>query len=274
MCQTGSTPPLSDTSVFSLIIYRSSMPTLRDTNTSLFKSIKHDPIEPEYIDATGQYFQGGGQTIWMQPLTKKILLVDIDTRVPTGEKQVLNPDTLDWERFDMNGGDFVSCGIFNHYLCAPIYGYDYQTYQARHIPGHEVSWVIPHVLWELTPDYQFVVAMDAEVTTSHLEVPLEWMFNRWELQKHTSMALPWDTEQIRNNTSISTDSQGRRVIKSGFVVAQNSPLTGMLETRPTAQPKHAIAIARVGRSKDHANNVHFPSTSVVTSTELLRLLSA
>lgn len=39
------------------------------------------------------------------------------------------------------------------------------------------------------------------------------------------MALPWDTEEFRNNKSISTDSHDLRVLNTGFVVAQNSPLT-------------------------------------------------
>lgn len=84
---------------------------------------------------------------------------------------------------------------------------------------------MPHVFHELVPEYDFVVAMDADVTVSHLEVPLEWMFNRWGIGRNTSMALPWDTEEFRDGVSISTDSQGLRVLNTGFVVAQNLPLT-------------------------------------------------
>ncbi|CAO2652121.1 Nn.00g004040.m01.CDS01 [Neocucurbitaria sp. VM-36] len=205
--------------------YRSSKATLRDTITQLFESIKHDPTSPGYIDASGRYFKGGNETVWTEPLGKKVLIVDIDTRIPTGENQILNPDKLDWEHLDMHGGGLVSNAILNHYFYALIHGYDYKFYQARHLTDLHDTWIMPHVFRELIPDYQFVVAMDADVTISNLDVPLEWMFNRWGVKNHTSMALPWDTEELRNNKSISTDSKGLLVLNTGFVVAQNSNTT-------------------------------------------------
>ena len=156
---------------------------------------------------------------------KRVLIVDIDTRVPTGENQILNPDTIDYEHLAVSGGGLVSNAIINHYLYALIHGYDYKFYEAQHIPDHHDTWIMPHVFRELIDDYQFVVAMDADVTISNLDLPLEWMFNRWGIREHTSMALPWDTEELRNNISISVDSKGLLVLNTGFVVAQNSPTT-------------------------------------------------
>ena len=156
---------------------------------------------------------------------KKILIVDIDTRVPTGENQILNSDTLDWDNLEMHGGGLVSNAIMNHYIYALIHGYDYKFYQARHMEDRHDTWIMPHVFRELVPDYQFVVAMDADVTIPHLDVPLEWMFNRWGIKDHTSMALPWDAEEFHNGKSISVDSNGLRVLNTGFVVAQNSNTT-------------------------------------------------
>jgi hypothetical protein len=125
----------------------------------------------------------------------------------------------------MHGGGLVSNAIINHYLYALIHGYDYRFYQAEHLKDHHDTWIMPHVFRELIPDYQFVVAMDADVTIPHLDLPLEWMFNRWGIASHTSMALPWDTEEWRGNVSISWDSKGLRVLNTGFVVAQNIPTT-------------------------------------------------
>lgn len=156
---------------------------------------------------------------------KRVLIVDIDTRVPTGENQILNPDVLDWEHLDLHGGGLVSNAIINHYLYALVHGYDYKFYQAQHMVDHHDTWIMPHVFRELLPDYQFVVAMDADAIVPHLEVPLEWMFNRWGVKEHTSMALPLDTEERRGNVSISTDSKGKLVLNTGFVVAQNSEKT-------------------------------------------------
>jgi hypothetical protein len=204
---------------------RSSKPPLRDILVVLFDSIRVDAKDPGYRDSTGKYFEGGKETIWTEPLGKKVLIVDIDTRVPTGENGILNPDTLDWESLEMSGGGLVSSAVMNHYLYAQIHGYDYKLYSARHIADHYDTWIMPHAFHELVPSYDFVVAMDADVTVSHLEIPLEWLFNRWGISRTTSMALPWDTEEMRNNESISTDSQGLRVLNTGFVVAQNLPTT-------------------------------------------------
>lgn len=71
-------------------------PTLCDTTVALFGSIRIDPTYPGYRVSTEEYFAGGSKTTWTDPLKKKTLIVDIDTRVPTGSNEILNPDKLDW----------------------------------------------------------------------------------------------------------------------------------------------------------------------------------
>lgn len=158
-------------------------------------------------------------------MQKKILIVDIDTRKPTGSNEILNLETMNWDKLEMKGGQLVSNAIMNHWLYAQIHGYDYKFYSAHSIPDHHDTWIMPHVFHELTPKYDFIVAMDADVTVSHLEVPLEWMFNRWNVTRNTSMALPWDTEEWRGEKSVSRDGSDMLVFNTGFVVAQNLPLT-------------------------------------------------
>jgi len=200
-------------------------PSLRDTITSLFEEIKHDPTNLRYREPSGKWYSANN-SFWQKPLGKRVLIVDIDTRVPNGDNQILNPVLLDYEHLEPSGGGLVSNAIINHYMYAMIHGYDYKYYQAQHIPDHYDTWIMPHVFRELIPDYDFVVAMDADAIVSHLEVPLEWMFNRWGIHPHlTSMALPLDTEEMRGNISISRDSKYNRVLNTGFVVAQNSALT-------------------------------------------------
>ncbi|KAH3920446.1 hypothetical protein HBH56_004610 [Parastagonospora nodorum] len=207
----------------------SAKPALSDAISAVFDSIKHDPSNPEYIDGSGKKFVAN-QTIWTKPFGKRLLIVDIDTRVPTDENQILNPAKLNFEEMEMRGGGLVSNAIMNHYMYAMVHGYDYKYYQAQSIPDHYDTWIMPHAFRDLIEDYQFVVALDADVVLSHIEVPLEWMFNRWGIQQHTSMALPWDTEEIKNGVPVSLDSKGLRVLNTGFVVAQNSPTTiDMLE---------------------------------------------
>lgn len=167
----------------------------------MFKSIKIHPTQPHFRDSKGKVFTGstGNSSTWSQPLGQKVLIVDIDTRVPTGDNQILHPESkIDWETLQSNGGGLVSHAITNHYLYAMIHGYEYRYYEAQNMPDHHTTWIKPHVLKELLPDYQFVVAMDADAIISHLEIPLEWMFNRWGIETHTSMALPHDTEEFRD----------------------------------------------------------------------------
>lgn len=67
--------------------------------------------------------------------------------------------------------------------------------------------------------------MDADVTVTHPEVGLEWLFNHWGIKANTSIAMPWDQKEMRGNDTISTDSQGVLVLNTGFVLVQNNPLS-------------------------------------------------
>jgi hypothetical protein len=59
-------------------------------------------------------------------------------------------------------------------------------------------------------------------------VPLEFLFNRWDISPNkTSIAMPVDTRQLSDDgeVNISTDSKGNVVLNSGVVVLQNLPYT-------------------------------------------------
>ncbi|EOA83305.1 uncharacterized protein SETTUDRAFT_94644, partial [Exserohilum turcica Et28A] len=199
--------------------------TLEETITSLFQSLKLDPAASAYIDPSGTHHEGSKNPVWKEPLGKKVLIVDIDTRKPTGKNELLNPGRIDWEHIGGEGGGMVSNSILNHYMYAMIHGYEYMFYQARDMDDRHNTWVLPHVVRELLPKYQFVVVLDADAMVPHLEIPLEWMFNRWGIKEETSIALPWDTEEFRSGGSISADSKGLRVLNTGLVIAQNSTNT-------------------------------------------------
>ncbi|KAF2826763.1 hypothetical protein CC86DRAFT_20392 [Ophiobolus disseminans] len=205
-----------------------SQDVLRDAITTVFKTIKVYPTQEYYRDPKGKAWTAApsNSSTWTEPLGKKVLIVDIDTRVPTGDNQILQPDAkIDWERLESGGAGLVSHAITNHYLYALIHGYEYRYFQAANMPDHHATWIKPHIFKEVLPDYQFMVFMDADVVISHLEVPLEWMFNRWGIEEHTSIALPHDTEEFVNGKSISTDSKGVPVLNTGFIVTQNNKLT-------------------------------------------------
>ncbi|CBX90706.1 predicted protein [Plenodomus lingam JN3] len=199
-----------------------------DTFANLFRPIKLSPTHPGYRDVNGHFIPGApaDEVIWTRPLGKKVLIVDIDTRMPTGENQIFNTEKkINWERLEYHDAGLVTGGISLHYLYAMIHGYDYMHYQALEMHDIHQTWIKPHVFKELLPDYQFVVFFDADSVVAHLEIPLEWMFNRWKITKNTMIAMPHDTEEWRNGNPISQDSTGIPVQNSGFVVLQNSSLT-------------------------------------------------
>ncbi|ORY05547.1 hypothetical protein BCR34DRAFT_626829 [Clohesyomyces aquaticus] len=115
----------------------------------------------------------------------------------------------------------------NHYLYAQIHGYDYKYYQAQHMSGYYDTWIRPHILASLLHDYDFVITLDADVTATHMEVPFEWLFNRWNITPRTSISMPWDVEEREPETGevLSQDSKGLRVYNAGFVIVRNLPLT-------------------------------------------------
>ncbi len=88
------------------------------------------------------------------------------------------------------------------------------------------TWIKPHALHELLGSYKFVVFIDADAIIQHLEVPMEFLFNRWGVSASTSIALPVDTQQVmEDGDNISIDSKGKVVLNTGVVVLQNLPHT-------------------------------------------------
>jgi hypothetical protein len=83
-----------------------------------------------------------------------------------------------------------------------------------------------HVIQKLLRDHQFVIFMDADALIQHLEVPMEFLFNRWDIGRGTSIAMPVDTQQIQGEKgNISVDSKGEVVLNAGVIMAQNLPHT-------------------------------------------------
>lgn len=90
------------------------------------------------------------------------------------------------------------------------------------------TWIKPHIFWELLQEdkWQFIVFLDSDAILQHLEVPVEWLFNRWHIGPNTSIAMPIDTEQILNgNKATSWDTHGRVEQNTGVVILQNTPYT-------------------------------------------------
>jgi len=83
--------------------------------SDLFSGVRQ-PITTDYTDATGKTYELPQALHWSKPLGKRILIVDIDTRVPDGENELMGEKTIQWESHVSKGGGLVSNGIMNHYL--------------------------------------------------------------------------------------------------------------------------------------------------------------
>jgi hypothetical protein len=105
---------------------------------------------------------------------------------------------------------------------AQVHGYDYRFFKANTLDGHHNTWVKPNALLEMLGlGYDFVVFLDGDAIVNNLEVPLEWLFNRWGVTNQTSIALSLDVA----NTGLPKDSRGNVQVNTGFIVAQQLPET-------------------------------------------------
>lgn len=92
--------------------------------------------------------------------------------------------------------------------------------------GLHNTWVKPHALLQLVQSYKFVVFLDADATVQHLEIPVEWLFNRWGITQETSISMAIDVRQVMGgNDHIGVDDRGNMEHNTGVVVVQNLPYT-------------------------------------------------
>jgi len=92
--------------------------------------------------------------------------------------------------------------------------------------GMHNTWVKPHVLFDLLHSYRFVIFIDADATIQHLDLPFEWLFNRWGITPQTSIAMPLDTRQdLNGDLHASEDSKGKLQLNTGVMIAQALPYT-------------------------------------------------
>ncbi|KAF2847070.1 hypothetical protein T440DRAFT_510499 [Plenodomus tracheiphilus IPT5] len=204
--------------------------------SSLYKlldAIKLPITAPNYTDVLGKTFDIHKEgPWWTTSLKKDILIVDIDTRVPDQSNELWSEGPMDWigvAAYNLGverDGSMLSVSQMNHFLYAQIHGYDYHFYRAQEMEGWHSTWVKPRVFMELLPKYKFVVFLDGDANFAHLDVPLEWMFNRWAITPNTSIAMPSDVGQdLGDAHNVGDDSRGNLEQNTGVVVLQNIPYT-------------------------------------------------
>jgi hypothetical protein len=147
-------------------------------------------------------------------LGRQVAIIDVDSR----DFPIMEDDFIEWTDVDAN-----SAGVLNHYLYAQIHGYDYKFMKMPSISDRHDTWLKVAGIAQNLQDYQFVVFLDNDATFANLELPLEWMLNYWNIHENITIAVS-DAPPHDN----SEDAEGNRMANTGFIVAQNTPLTHKL----------------------------------------------
>jgi hypothetical protein len=194
-------------------------PSLPDVLRHLFEHSKVTVNQREFADDEGVKYELPENPRYNKNLRQQILILDLETR-PLESTDAFRKGEFKWR--DIN---HVSGGIFSHYLYALVHGYDYKLIQAANFKDRHATWIKPSALANHIKDYKFIVFLDADATFRHLHLPLEWMFNYWNIEpKHSiTMALdPWDP----NNPKDNADRFNRAYTNTGFIVVQNNEKVG------------------------------------------------
>lgn len=158
------------------------------------------------------------KTKYNSRMGRDILILDLETRSLESTAD-FNHGVFDWRKLN-----HVSSGVFSHYIYSLIHGYDYKFIRAHDFEDRHPTWIKPSALAQHIKDYKFIVFLDADATFRFQHLPLEWMFNYWQIEpKHSfTMALdPWEEQAPQYNS----DRFNRTYTNTGFMVVQNNDHT-------------------------------------------------
>lgn len=189
---------------------------------------------PVFYTPDGKEWTLSEEPIWKSEFGRGLCIVDVDTRPADGLHQAWSQDKSGYQPLDE-----TSAGRLNHYLygkrlpllsnrifelmssspIAVIHGYDYRYVHTQKQEGKRESWTrIPALSALLSQNlYDFIVYVDADVIFPHLQLPLEWLMNRWNITRDISisMALDLDWDSLK-------DTRGRQTANDGFQILSNS----------------------------------------------------
>jgi hypothetical protein len=158
------------------------------------------------------------ELVHTQPLGKRVLIMDIDTRDFAGNGSIFAPTLPTWENLGSSASGFLS-----HYLYATIHGYSYKFIRAPKYKDRAPQWSKVVFTKELLKEYDIVVMLDHDAMFVTPQVPLEWLLNYWKIGPETLVAMAEDP-----NGEPNFDSRHRVNINSGFIIAQAGKKTQRL----------------------------------------------
>lgn len=101
-----------------------------------------------------------------------------------------------------------------------IHGYDYKFIESPSYPDRHQTWVKVPMIREALKNYDYVIFMDHDAVFNHDNLPLEWLFNYWNLTNETLVAMATDPVG-----EVNSDERGNVNVNTGFIIAQASERT-------------------------------------------------
>ncbi|XEV06074.1 hypothetical protein FSHL1_011361 [Fusarium sambucinum] len=183
----------------------------------LWKPLIHPIEERVFVTDKGDRFEiPENQMRWMKPLSKRVVLIDTDTRLDAkNENTMLNDCPLHYPSLPGR-----TAGHLNHYIYAMIHGYDYRLVRAADYPDRHGTWVKPAIVKDALKTHDIVVSLDSDAVFTHLDLPLEWLMNLWGFTEESLVAMAYDLDWEGDY-----DPQGNLILNTGFVISQASQRT-------------------------------------------------
>lgn len=156
---------------------------------------------------------------WQQPMRENLCVIDLDNRRFSAPGEIYGPEAMDWG--SPNGVHGLSLGLLNHYVYARIHGYKYYYVNTVDPGDRRASWRKPPVISKILKEHDVCIYLDSDAIFHHLDLPFEWLMNYWKLYPdNNSLALAIDPDLDHNK-----DRFGKLYLNTGFIVAQNNPMT-------------------------------------------------
>ncbi|KAK3381099.1 hypothetical protein B0H63DRAFT_474912 [Podospora didyma] len=154
----------------------------------------------------------------LEKLGKRIVILDVDTRPLTEDGSIFSENLPTWDNLRNPSAGFIS-----HYMYSLIHGYSYKFVRSPVYRDRAPHWTKVIFTKQLLEEFDYVIMLDYDAMFPSPELPLEWMFNYWKIDKKVMVAMAEDP-----NGGVNMDIKGRVNLNSGFIIAQSSPNTKRL----------------------------------------------
>lgn len=118
----------------------------------------------------------------------------------------------------------VEARIISDRLEAKMHGYDYKFVQVPPVPeGYHGTWAkLGAIRDALGLGYKFIVFTDGDIIFPHLKMPMEYLFDYWNITSEIAVALGYEPDTPGHVDHTPTH---RRTLNTGFMIIQDIPVT-------------------------------------------------